>query len=231
MISKSIRRAVTKQALLQTPARAMGGGPTRPAMPATETDFDVVLVGGMNATALTKFIQTDDVEWKMNLVSHQGKYIMPQAYFGVSHGHIEDLKLESGTVSSQVAAWSRVDVGARIVKYLPNENKIVMSNGREHTYKALVLANGFDHSEHHIEGLAELAKTPEEEGVFIHTLSDKLRVDRNYYHGWNHNNGDMIVYSPAGPYKGEGSDFYALYYESFLRQDKLHGRSAANARI
>ena len=62
-------------------------------------------------------------------------------------------------------------------------------------------------------------------------IRDKLRVDRNYYHGWNHNNGDMIVYSPAGPYKGEGSDFYALYYESFLRQDKLHGRSAANARI
>ena len=62
-------------------------------------------------------------------------------------------------------------------------------------------------------------------------LDNKLRVDRNYYHGWNHNNGDMICYSPKFPYKGEGSDFYALYYESFLRQDKLQGRSAANARI
>ena len=41
----------------------------------------------------------------------------------------------------------------------------------------------------------------------------------------------MICYSPAGPYKGEGTDFYALYYESFMRQDKLHGISTANARV
>jgi hypothetical protein len=209
----------------------MGGGKPKPAISQSVTDFDIIAVGGVNATALTKHLQTDDLGYNMSIVSQQGKYILPQAYFGVCHGHIEDLKLESGTVSSQVQNWSRIDIGARITKFIPEENKIVMSNGREHTYRALVLAPGFDHSESHIEGLAELAKTPEEEGVFIHTLSDKLRVDRNYYHGWNHNNGDMIVYSPAGPYKGEGNDFYALYYESFLRQDRYHGRSAANARI
>jgi hypothetical protein len=56
-------------------------------------------------------------------------------------------------------------------------------------------------------------------------------VSRNYYHGWSHTNGDMICYSPKQPYKGEGSDFYALYYEHFLRQDKLQGRAAKNARI
>ena len=167
----------------------------------------------------------------MAVISHQGKYVLPQAYFGVSHGHIPFLKLESGTVSSQVSSWSRTDVGAKVTKFLPNQNKLELSNGREYTYKALVIGTGFDHRSDLIEGLAELEQTPEEENVFVHTLESKDRVDRNYYHGWNHNNGDLICYSPKFPYKGEGTDFYALYYESFLRQDKLQGRSAANARV
>jgi len=189
------------------------------------------LIGGANATAITKFIQCDTEQYKMALISNQGKFVLPQAYFGVCHEHIAPLKLESGTVSSQVKPWSRTDVGAQVVKYLPSQNKVVLSNGREYTYKALVLAPGFDHRNDLIEGLPELEQTPEEENVFVHMLDNKLRVDRNYYHGWNHNNGDMICYSPKFPYKGEGSDFYALYYESFMRQDKLQGRSAANARI
>lgn len=41
----------------------------------------------------------------------------------------------------------------------------------------------------------------------------------------------MICYSPKGPYKGEGNDFYALYFESFMRQDRLQGRVSNNAKI
>ena len=41
----------------------------------------------------------------------------------------------------------------------------------------------------------------------------------------------MICYSPATPYKGEGCDFYAPYYEHFNRQDKLFGLCSDNARI
>jgi len=185
----------------------------------------------MNATALTKFIQTEDPHWKIALVSNQGKFVMPSAYFGCAHGHIPPLKIEASSVSGQVEPWSRTDVGVRVTKYLPHENKLQLSNGREYTYKALVLAPGFDHSDTHIEGLPEMRASHEKENVYVHLLDNKLTVDRNYYHGWNHSFGDMICYSPAGPYKGEGSDFYALYYESFMRQDKLHGRSTAGARI
>lgn len=71
----------------------------------------------------------------------------------------------------------------------------------------------------------------ESDKVFVHKLDNKYTNDKNYYHGWDHVNGDMLCYSPKGPYKGEGTDFWALYYESFLRQDKLQGRSAAGARI
>lgn len=55
-------------------------------MPSTERDFDVVVVGGFNAAALTKFLQHDGVEYKMALVAREGKFIVPQAYLGVSHG-------------------------------------------------------------------------------------------------------------------------------------------------
>jgi len=44
-----------------------------------------------------------------------------------------------------------------------------------------------------------------------------MTADRNYYHGWSHNHGDMLCYSPKAPYKGEGTDFYALIYEDFMR--------------
>jgi len=209
----------------------MGGGPKKPNMPATETNFDIVLVGGANATALTKFIQTDDPGHKIALVASHSRYILPDSYFGVSHEHISPLKLESGTVSSQVEPWSRTDVGAKVTKFIPSENKVQLSNGREYTYKALVLAPGFDHREDMIEGLPELAAGPEEDNVFVHMLDSKERVSRNYYHGWSHTGGDMINYAPLAPYKGEGTDFYTLYYESFMRQDKLHGRSSANSKI
>jgi len=163
-----------------------GGGPKKPNMPATETNFDIVFVGGVNATALHKFIQAEDVDYKMALVTDKSRYILPECYFGVSHGHIVDLKLESGTVSAQIAPWSRTDTNQKITQFLPHENKVKLSNGREYTYKALVVATGFDHKSEFIEGLPELEKGPEENNVFVHAIDHKERLDRNYYHGWNH---------------------------------------------
>ena len=43
--------------------------------------------------------------------------------------------------------------------------------------------------------------------------------------------GDMITYSPLAPYKGEGTDFYTLYYESIIRQDKLLGAASAGTKV
>ena len=173
----------------------------------------------------------DDVHYKMALISDRSRFIMPQSYFGVSHGHISELKLESGTVSAQVEAWSRTDTNVKVVQFLPEQNTVKLSNNKEYTYKSLVLAPGFKHSSTHIEGLPSLEPGRGENNVFVHAIDHKERIDRNYYHGWNHTNGDMICYSPKFPYKGEGTDFYCLYYDQFLRQDKLQGRAAKNARI
>lgn len=152
----------------------------------------------------------------MALVTNQGKYLVPQAYIGCTHGHLKPLVLETGTVSAQVENWSRTDVGADVTKFVPAENKVILSNGREYTYKALVLATGFSHKSANIDGLEELEKTHEIDNVFVHTLENKERVLRNYYHGWHHPHGDMICYMPKTPCKGE-DNFWALYYESFLR--------------
>jgi len=70
-----------------------------------------------------------------------------------------------------------------------------------------------------------------EENFFVHALDKKERLTKNFYSGWNHHAGDLLCYSPAFPYKGEGCDFYALYYESFLRDTRILDRSSANSRI
>ena len=51
--------------------RGFAGGKKKPAIPATTTDFDLVLVGGMNAAAITKFLQTDGVNYKMAIITGQ----------------------------------------------------------------------------------------------------------------------------------------------------------------
>ena len=168
---------------------------------------------------------------KIALVTETNKWVQPQLYFGVAASAQPELKLESGTVSAQVDAWSKIEAFQRVTKVNPDANTVEMSNGKTFNYKALVLAPGFEHSMDHVEGLDALSKTPEEDNVFVHMLDHKERVDRNFYSGWNHQNGDMICYSPKAPYKGEGSDFYALWFEHYMRQDRMHGRAAASARI
>ena len=105
----------------------------------------------------------------------------------------------------------------RVAEFLPEQNKVKLTNGKEYTYKALVVSTGFDHQSSFIEGLPEMEKEYETNNVFVHAIDHKERNVRNYYHGWFHPQGDMLCYSPKFPYKGEGCDFYALYYEHFNR--------------
>lgn len=173
----------------------------------------------MNSAALLKFTQQHDMgsDLKMAIVSENTTFIQPQAYFGVVNSAIKELKLESGTLAAQVETWSRVEGMAKVSKINPNENHLHLNNGKKFTYKALVLNTGFEHSASGIVGLDEFANGPEENNVFVHMLDHKATVARNFYSGWNNAGGDMICYSPKFPYKGEGTDFYALYYEHFMR--------------
>jgi len=168
---------------------------------------------------------------KMALVAENNVYVQPQAYFGVCHSHLPALKLESGTCAAQIDTWSKLENGTSVSKINAEGNTVEMTNGKTFSYKALVLAPGFNHSMDYIKGLETMEKTPDSEGMFVHMLDSKERTFRNFWNGWHNPNGDMICYSPKAPYKGEGSDFYALYYEHFMRQDKMHYRAANNARV
>jgi len=228
-----IARRNGKQGLVMTQARAMGGGEKKPSMPNAERDFDIVFVGGINSTALAKFVQQmpQADKLKMAVISAQVKYVQPQMYFATTYGHLPELQLMSGTVSSQVDNWSRLDVGARVETYDPSNNKLTLDNGREYSYKALVLAPGLEQEESFVEGLPEMFAAPESEHVFVHKTDTLETCVRNYYHGMYHRTGNLINYSPGGPYKGEGSDFYAFVYEHLNRQDKAVQTSSSTSRI
>jgi NADH dehydrogenase FAD-containing subunit len=62
---------------------------------------------------------------------------------------------------------------------MPDENKVLLSNGREYTYKALVISPGLDHRTDMIEGLDELNALPESENFFVHKL-DQATVEANF---------------------------------------------------
>ena len=82
MLSKSasqVFRQQSRAASLTTEHKRYfsGGGPKKPSMPASETNFDVVFVGGMNSTALLKFLQFDGVNYKMALITDRSRFILP----------------------------------------------------------------------------------------------------------------------------------------------------------
>ena len=167
----------------------------------------------------------------MAIITDQSKFLAPELYFLCSHDAVKPLKLETGSVASQVDASSRVDANLRATKIDPENNKIHISNGKEYTYKALVYAPGFDHTVDNLKGLRAFEDEGDKSNVFSH-IPDKIeRLNRNYYHGFQQYGGDFIVYNPARPYKDEGSNFYAFYYEYINRQDGYHGRAAKNAKV
>lgn len=54
----------------------------------------------------------------------------------------------------------------------PDQNKVKLSNGKEYTYKALVVATGFEHKPDFIEGLPEFEKDRGENNVYVHGLDN-----------------------------------------------------------
>jgi len=99
-----LSRATRGSSMLQTACRNAGGGNKPKAIDPKTTDFDVIFVGGINSTALAKFVQqheyTQKHGLKMCVVSPQSKYTHPQLYFPVCHSHIPELKLMSGSVNA-----------------------------------------------------------------------------------------------------------------------------------
>lgn len=117
------------------------------------------------------------------------------------------------------------------MEFKPDENKIVLDDGKEYTYRALVLDNGLDSKSEYIEGLKEVEDQGERTQVFSHIVDDLRRINRNFHAGWQHFHGDCVVYNPAFPFKDEGLSFFTFYYDHLLRQEKLFGRAREDATV
>ena len=169
----------------------------------------------------------------MAVISPSTAFIQPQVYFGVIQGHISDLQLNSAALSGMLQPWSLIQGNTSVTELSPDKNSLTLSTGKELSYKSLVLAPGFAHESSHIEGLGDFEHGEETNNTWVHTFNnlDAHNTERNFYNGYQSLSGDNIVYSPKFPYKGEGCDFYALYFEHMMRQDKLTGLAAENATI
>lgn len=224
-------KKILSKSLTRAPKRSFAGGGKIAKLGKDITHFDICLVGGLNAVSLTKFLQNEGKGYKMAIITDQSKFVCPDLYFLCSHSAIKPLKLESGSVASQVDPSSRADSNVRATKIDPANNRIHLANGKQYTYETLIYAPGFDHKVDNLKGLRAFEDEGQKSNVFAH-IPDKIeRMERNYYHGWQHYGGDTIVYDPLQPYKDEGSTFYPFYYEYILRNDSIHGRASKNARI
>ena len=181
-----------------------------------------LLLGGGGAAGLLKTTQLhDDAQnLKMGIIAKDPQYIVPQTYFNVIHEHCKPLKLVSAQILNLVDAWSAIH-NTTVTSLSPETNSLTLADGKTLNYKALVLAPGFDSHVDMIPGLREMDEGHEDNNTHIHCLDSIDRVTRNFNNGFFARGGDIVNYSPAFPYKGEGTDFYSLYYESFLRQDKM----------
>ncbi len=204
-----------RASITQIPVRYAGGGAKIHKIPDTQTDFDVVVVGGVSATALTKFWQNDHIHEQVALVTPQTKYLNSELYHMVNISAVKILAYETDSVAAQVNASSKI-VYTKVKQFKPDENKVVLDNGKEYTYRALVVQNGLEQKSEFIEGLKEL-EDEHRSGVFVHLADSKFRIDKNHYHGWQHFHGDLIYYQPKRPMKDEGLNFFLFYYEHLLR--------------
>jgi len=91
------QNAKRSTSLLQQSARSFAFGAKPKPISQDHTDYDIVLVGGLNATAMTKFMQFNPecAGMKIACISTAYKFLKPQCYFGCSHAHMDPSKVEA----------------------------------------------------------------------------------------------------------------------------------------
>ena len=140
----------------------------------------------------------------MGIVTSGNKFLNSQNYFLTSYGCIKTLKYETATAASMVGVTTKMDINTSVTRFYPEENKVDLNNGKTYTYKALVIATGLEHGCSGVEGLEELDRKSQNNGVNVHLLDTPTRIPNNHWHGYHHPRGNFIVYHPGFPYRGEG---------------------------
>jgi len=104
---------------------------------------------------MAKHIQENDLgkNLKIAFISEQNKFIEPTNYFPILHGHQNEQKAESYTIQAVIDNWSKLEVQNPVTKINADANSVSLENGKEFTYKSLIMAPGMNHSMNGIKGL------------------------------------------------------------------------------
>lgn len=127
--------------------------------------------------------------------------------------------------------------GVGVKTYLPDENKVVLANGRTIEYDHLVIGTGLKHDVGLVDGLANAWKTYD---IPVHVAKDHpdWRANEFKFPRWhfNYTSGDAIFCIPPYPYAGEIEcfNFFASteiwkYFANHGKLSPLHQFTVINA--
>ena len=87
-------------------------------------------------------------------------------------------------LAGQCAPWSKLEAMTSVTELKPDQNSMTLSNGKEFTYKALVLAPGLSHESSYIDGLGDFEAGHDTNNTWVHSFNTPENTDRNFFNGY-----------------------------------------------
>ena len=115
--------------------------------------------------------------------------------------------------------------GQGVVKYNPQNNEVILKNGRTVQYDQLVIATGMDSDYQSIKGFEDAWAD-----VFhpFHTNQDhsswKTSTPKPFRYHYNFTGGEAIFYIPPAPFHGELENYNFLLSKAIWDRLASHGR-------
>ena len=136
----------------------------------------------------------------------------------------------SRTTINKFAAFSD---GQAIVKFNPQNNEVVLKNGRVVQYDQLVIATGMENNHQSIKGFEDAWADLDSP---FHTNQDhsswKNTDIKHYRYQYNFMGGEAIFYIPPAPFHGEVENYNFLLSKAMWDRLANHARlSWANSRL
>ena len=119
--------------------RIMGGCVRYFGVPAGGTEFDIVGIGGPNASTLIRGVHTTFPSLKMALGCNNTNPMSPLVYMNMILDQLESFKGSCAISSLDKAVYLYPN---SILKIHPHNNTIICENGTEYKYKVLALSTG-----------------------------------------------------------------------------------------
>ena len=139
MLGKSTQRTLSK---FQKKFFA-GGGKAKRIDPNLK-DFDIAVIGGLNAAHTIKLLQKKHFHGTIVGFNHKNKFFFEHEYEYFISSNLKSHKYLSMPFSSNFdSAVSKV-AREKIIRIDPHKNELISDKGTKYTYKSLLLNTGID---------------------------------------------------------------------------------------